>query len=273
MMMSTAVVVTDASSRYAKQLLSHLGHKVTVEPLDDQPAPAGRLVFSYGTGTVVPQEGTLVLEAAAADAESLARVKDVMQRHLENLGARRELIVSWGPEGSAGAVSASSAAESPAAEQSPAAESADTGSPVADPVVAEQPAPAAGLSTVIHTDAAPSHTGPVPQAVEAGGWIYVSALFGAEPVGHAIPQDARAEAEQVFSNLAAILAAAGAELTNVVRVGIVMRDLQRDRPVFNTVWAERFGGHRPARSAIESPAFGRPGENARFMIEVTAYRG
>src|SRR6478672_11120865 len=72
MMMSTAVVVTDASFRYAKQLLSHLGHKVTVEPLDDQPAPAGRLVFSYGTGTVVPQEGTLVLQASAADAESLA---------------------------------------------------------------------------------------------------------------------------------------------------------------------------------------------------------
>ena len=101
----------------------------------------------------------------------------------------------------------------------------------------------------------------------------MSALFGADPVGHAIPQDTRAEAEQVFSNLAAILAAAGAALTNVVRVGIVMRDLQRDRPVFNSVWAERFGDQPPARSAIESPAFGRPGENARFMIEVTAYRG
>lgn len=127
---------------------------------------------------------------------------------------------------------------------------------------------------VIHTDDAPSHTGPVPQAVEAGGWIYVSALFGADPgAGHAIPGDARAEAEQVFRNLEAILRAGGAELTDVVRVGIVMRDLQADRPVFNQVWAERFGEHRPARSAIESSAFGRPGEKARFMIEVTAYRG
>ena len=72
-------------------------------------------------------------------------------------------------------------------------------------------------------------------------------------------QDARAEAEQLFDNLAAILAAAGAELTDVVRVGIVMRDLQRDRPVFNKVWAERFGEHRPARSAIQSADFGRAG--------------
>ena len=125
---------------------------------------------------------------------------------------------------------------------------------------------------IIETADAPSHTGPVPQAVEAGGWIYVSALFGADPVTHQIPADARAEAEQLFANLAAILAAAGAALTDVVRAGIVMRALQRDRPVFNQVWAERFGGHRPARSAIEASDFGRPGENARFMVEATAFR-
>jgi 2-iminobutanoate/2-iminopropanoate deaminase len=125
---------------------------------------------------------------------------------------------------------------------------------------------------IIETADAPSHNGPVPQAVEAGGWIYVSALFGADPTTHAIPDDARAEAEQVFANLTAILAAAGATLTDVVRVGIVMRALQRDRPVFNEVWAERFGGHRPARSAIEASDFGRPGENARFMVEATAFR-
>jgi len=126
---------------------------------------------------------------------------------------------------------------------------------------------------VIHTDRAPTHTGPVPQAVEAGGWIHVSALFGADPDGHAIPEDAAAEATQLFDNLEAILAAAGAGLTDVVRVGIVMRALQRDRPVFNSVWAERFGEHRPARSAIEAADFGRKGEHARFMIEVAAYRG
>ena len=126
---------------------------------------------------------------------------------------------------------------------------------------------------IIHTDHAPSHSGPVPQAVQAGGWIHVSALFGADPQQRRIPKDARAEAEQLFDNLAAILRAGGAGLTDVVRVGIVMRALERDRPVFNEVWVERFGRHRPARSAIESPAFGRARENARFMIEVAAYRG
>jgi len=83
----------------------------------------------------------------------------------------------------------------------------------------------------------------------------------------------REEAEQLFANLAAILAAAGLDLTAVVRVGIVMRSLQRDRPVFNQVWAEQFGEHRPARSAIEAADLGGTGENARFMVEVTACRG
>jgi hypothetical protein len=97
MLVSTAIVTTDAPARYAKQLLSHLGHKVTMEPLLDQPPPAGRLVFAYGVGTVLPLNGDLVMRAAAANAEALARVQDVLGRHLLKFGARRELVISWQP--------------------------------------------------------------------------------------------------------------------------------------------------------------------------------
>lgn len=97
MLVSTAIVTTDAPARYAKQLLSHLGHKVTMEPLPDQPAPAGRLVFAYGIGTVMPLNGDLVMRAAAANSEALARVQDVLGRHLLKFGARRELVISWQP--------------------------------------------------------------------------------------------------------------------------------------------------------------------------------
>src|SRR4051812_24441706 len=51
---------------------------------------------------------------------------------------------------------------------------------------------------VIHTPDAPSHSGPVPQAVESGGWVFVSALFGTEPGTGTLPTDARAEARQMF---------------------------------------------------------------------------
>lgn len=125
---------------------------------------------------------------------------------------------------------------------------------------------------VIETDEAPHHTGPVPQAVEAGGWVFVSALFGVDPASGQRPQDATAEADLLFANLAAVLGAAGVGLGDVVRVGISMRDLQRDRPAFNQAWVRHFGEHRPARSAVEVNDFGRPGEGARFMVEVTALR-
>jgi 2-iminobutanoate/2-iminopropanoate deaminase len=123
---------------------------------------------------------------------------------------------------------------------------------------------------VIDTAAAPRHTGPVPQAVESHGWVFVSALFGADPGSGELPENAADEADQLFVNLAAVLGAAGSRLADVVRVGIFMRDLQRDRPVFNEAWLRHFGEHRPARSAVGVSDFGRPGEAARYMVEVMA---
>ena len=91
---STAAVSTQAPERYAKQLLAHLGRKNAVEPVEGAPA-GGRLVFAYGIGTVRPEADRLVLEADAPDEASLARVQDVLGRHLERFGARRELTVHW----------------------------------------------------------------------------------------------------------------------------------------------------------------------------------
>jgi 2-iminobutanoate/2-iminopropanoate deaminase len=122
----------------------------------------------------------------------------------------------------------------------------------------------------IETDQAPTHKGPVPQAVEVDGWVFVSALFGTDPQTGQLPGTAEAEAEQLFANLSTILRAAGADLRDVVRVGIFTTHLQRDRPALNEVWKRAFGDHRPARSAVEVAAFGRPDESPRFMVEVTA---
>lgn len=125
---------------------------------------------------------------------------------------------------------------------------------------------------VVRTDDAPHHTGPVPQAVSAGDWVFVSALFGVVPGSGAVPPRAAEEADQLFTNLRAVLAAAGAGLGDVVRVAIFMKDLQGDRPAFNQAWTRAFGEHRPARSAVGVTDFGRPGDPVRYMVEATAVR-
>jgi hypothetical protein len=101
---STAIVATDAPERYAKQLLAHLGRKNTIVTVGGE-RQGGRLVFAYGTATVRPEDNQLVLEAAAEHVESLAHIEDVLARHLERFGAKRELAVTWqrgNPDGIAG---------------------------------------------------------------------------------------------------------------------------------------------------------------------------
>ena len=89
-----ADVVTDAPARYAKQLVSHLGHRVEFETVGDTSTAR----FGEGTGRVVVGDGVLTLLAEAPDTETLARVQDVLGRHLERFGQRNELAVSWTTE-------------------------------------------------------------------------------------------------------------------------------------------------------------------------------
>ena len=88
---SRADVVTATPERYAKQLVSHLGRRTefTTDGATSTAAIAG------GTGVIEVGEGVITLRAEAPDAETLARVQDVLGRHLERFGQRNELTVLW----------------------------------------------------------------------------------------------------------------------------------------------------------------------------------
>ena len=90
---SMAIVSTEASERYAKQLLAHLSRKPSIV------LRAETLIFSYGTATVRAAPGQLLLEVQAADPQSLARLEDVVARHLVRFGRRAELTVTWQSDG------------------------------------------------------------------------------------------------------------------------------------------------------------------------------
>jgi hypothetical protein len=88
---SQARVSTDRPERYLTQLCKHFSHKLPVEFTDSE----GKLTFSSGVCHLRAESGTLVLDATAADAESLDRTEDVVARHLVRFGARNELVVTW----------------------------------------------------------------------------------------------------------------------------------------------------------------------------------
>ena len=88
---SRADVATDAPARYAKQLLSHLGHRVTFTT----EGPSSHAEIAGGVGTIITGDGVLTMIAEAPDEESLARVEDVLGRHLVRFGQRNELTVTW----------------------------------------------------------------------------------------------------------------------------------------------------------------------------------
>jgi hypothetical protein len=91
---STARVPVERPERYIKQLVAHLAHRRTTRWL---PPDAGTVEWPDGNCALACEEGVLVLTATADDAEALARVQDVIGRHLERFGARNDLRVHWSP--------------------------------------------------------------------------------------------------------------------------------------------------------------------------------
>lgn len=89
---STATVATDRPGRYGKQLVSHLTRRAVGEWDDD--AGTGSIEFGGGRVTLTSADGALEL-ALAAGPEEVARLEDVVGRHLVRFGTRDELVVRW----------------------------------------------------------------------------------------------------------------------------------------------------------------------------------
>ncbi|HXD37112.1 MAG TPA: Rid family detoxifying hydrolase [Rhodanobacter sp.] len=108
--------------------------------------------------------------------------------------------------------------------------------------------------SIVATDHAPAAIGPYSQAVRAGNTVYFSGQIPLDPAsGILVDGDISVQTRQVFDNLAAVAAAAGGSLAQIVRVGIYVTDLA-DFAAVNAVMAEYFEQPYPARSTIEVSA-------------------
>ena len=78
--------------------------------------------------------------------------------------------------------------------------------------------------SVIATSQAPAPIGPYSQAVRAGNTVYVSGVIGLDPQSGQMLEGLEAQAKRVFESLAAIAAACGGSLANVVKLTIYLTD-------------------------------------------------
>jgi len=106
---------------------------------------------------------------------------------------------------------------------------------------------------VVRTEAAPApfQGAPYSQAIRAGGLLFVSGQVALEPgSSERVSDEIRAQTEQVFANLKAILEAAGTGLDRIVKTTVYLTNLD-DFQGMNDVYRRYVGELPPARATIE----------------------
>ena len=116
---------------------------------------------------------------------------------------------------------------------------------------------------VISTDQAAPPGGPYSQAVVAGDHVYLAGACPVLPDGTWVRGSFAEQARAAFNNLARVAEAAGADLTQAVRVGVYLRDFA-DFAELNQIYREYFGEENlPVRTTLPVALVG-------FDIEVDA---
>ena len=102
----------------------------------------------------------------------------------------------------------------------------------------------------IHTEKAPAAVGPYSQAVRVGNTVYVSGQLPIDPeTGEFKEGCIRCKTRQSLTNIKHILEAEGLSMKNVVKVTVLLTDIN-DFSAVNEVYADFFEAPYPARSAF-----------------------
>ncbi|HEX2202411.1 MAG TPA: RidA family protein [Longimicrobium sp.] len=104
----------------------------------------------------------------------------------------------------------------------------------------------------VQTDQAPAAIGPYSQAIVANGFVFTAGQIPLDPATmQLVDGDVAAQTERVMTSLRAILQAAGADLSTVVKTTVFLRDMN-DFAAMNEVYGRHFGDHAPARSTVQA---------------------
>jgi 2-iminobutanoate/2-iminopropanoate deaminase len=100
------------------------------------------------------------------------------------------------------------------------------------------------------TDDAPKAIGPYSQSVIEGGFLFASGQIPLDPgTGELVAGGIQAATSRVLDNIEAVLKSAGLGFSDVVKTTVFLIKGE-DFPEMNSIYAARFGDHRPARSTV-----------------------
>lgn len=127
-----------------------------------------------------------------------------------------------------------------------------------------------GRRRVIACGGAPAAIGPYSQAVQAGGFLFVSGQIPLDPAtGELVGGGIAAQTQRALESLRAILEAGGSGLDRVVKTTLYVTDLGAFAEI-NAVYGRFFGTEPPARATVQVAALPR---GAGIEIEAVALAG
>lgn len=104
----------------------------------------------------------------------------------------------------------------------------------------------------------------ISQAIRAGGLLFVSGQAGIDELGRTVGSDFLTQGRQAFANIERVLAAAGATLSDIVKVTIMVRDMASDLAKVIQLRGEFLAQPYPADTLMEVSSLAQPD----WLIEV-----
>lgn len=101
----------------------------------------------------------------------------------------------------------------------------------------------------VKTTQAPAAVGPYSQGISTGNLVYLSGQLGLDSASGKMQDGIKNQTIQSFKNIQALLESEGLALDNVVKVLVLLADIN-DFSTVNEIYAEQFSEPFPARSAF-----------------------
>lgn len=128
--------------------------------------------------------------------------------------------------------------------------------------------PAHPVKQVIFSKAAPGPIGPYSQAVQSGGFVFLSGQIGIDPATGNLSESVEGQTTQVMENLHAVLAESGLGFSDVVQSRIYITNMS-DWTTVNRIYGNCFNDTYPARASVQ--VAGLP-KGAKVEIEMVAQK-